>query len=103
MPDSMTRGHPCRLSYLSSGRLIELNQLPAQSVNLIPYLQIFGLVELRGDVVLDRGQTFTVKENRVHRTTRQIGFIDTEGNFHGWYVPEEYLGVDVPQRESLRA
>jgi hypothetical protein len=45
------------------------------------------------DVVLDRGQTFTVKEIRVHRTTQQIGFIDTEGNFHGWYVPEEYLGV----------
>jgi hypothetical protein len=54
-----------------------------------------------GDVVLDRGETFTVKEIRIHRTTRQIGFFDTEGNFHGWYVPEEYLGVIVSQRESL--
>jgi hypothetical protein len=54
-----------------------------------------------GDVVLDRGETFTVKEIRVRRTTGQIGFIDTEGNFHGWFVPEEYLGVIVSQRESL--
>jgi hypothetical protein len=54
-----------------------------------------------GDVVIDRGQTFTVKEIRVHRTTRQIGFIDTEGKFHGWYVPEEYLGIIVARREPL--
>jgi hypothetical protein len=69
--------------------------LPGQSVNLITYLHIFCLVELRGDVVLDPSQTFTMKEIRVHPATRQIAFIDTEGNFHGWYVPEEYLGVDV--------
>jgi hypothetical protein len=56
-----------------------------------------------GDVVYDRGQTFTVKENRVHPATRQIGFIDTKGNFHGWYVAEEYLGIVVSRRESLGA
>jgi hypothetical protein len=53
------------------------------------------------DVVLDRAETFTTREIRIHPATRQIGFIDVEGNFQGWYVPEEYLGVDVPQRQSL--
>jgi hypothetical protein len=58
---------------------------------IIPYLQIFSLMELRGRGSRS-GETFTIKEVRVHRRTRQIGFIDTEGKFHGLYVPEEYLG-----------
>ncbi len=46
-----------------------------------------------GETVFDRGQRFIVKEVRVCDKDGLIGFLDTEGIFHGPYHPDEYLGV----------
>jgi hypothetical protein len=46
-----------------------------------------------GETVFNRGQTFIVTEIRVDADHGWIGFRDTEGFFHGWYHPDEYLGV----------
>jgi hypothetical protein len=54
-----------------------------------------------GDIVLDRGQTFTVRQVRVNRGTGAIIFIDVNNQIHGPFAEAEYLGVNLP-REPLR-
>ena len=44
-----------------------------------------------GEIVLDRGTRFIIKEVRV--STDGIVFIDMEAVGHGIYHPDEYLGV----------
>ena len=48
-----------------------------------------------GETVFNRGTSFIVKEVRVDAEHGWIGiaFLDTEGVWHGFYHPEEYLGV----------
>ena len=48
-----------------------------------------------GETVFNRGTSFIVKEVRVDTEHCWIGiaFLDTEGIWHGWYHPDEYLGV----------
>jgi hypothetical protein len=46
-----------------------------------------------GETVFNRGQSFIVKEVRVDAERGWIAFLDTEGFWHGWYHPDEYLGV----------
>ena len=46
-----------------------------------------------GELVHDRGHSFTVKEIRVDKEHGLIAFLDTESFSHGWYAAEEYLGV----------
>ena len=47
------------------------------------------------ETVFNRGTSFIVKEVRVETEHSWIGiaFLDTEGFWHGWYHPDEYLGV----------
>jgi len=46
-----------------------------------------------GETVFNRGQSFIVKEVRVDAEHGWIAFLDTEGIWHGWYHPDEYLRV----------
>jgi hypothetical protein len=46
-----------------------------------------------GEIVLDRGTQFIIKEVRVDTNDSKIVFIDMEGVGHGVYHPDEYLGV----------
>jgi hypothetical protein len=46
-----------------------------------------------GETVFNRSQSFIVKEVRVDAEHGWIAFLDTEGFWHGWYDPDEYLGV----------
>ena len=46
-----------------------------------------------GEIVLDRGTQFIIKEVRVDTNDGKIVFIDMEGVGHGVYHPDEYLGV----------
>ena len=46
-----------------------------------------------GEIVLDRGTQFIIKEVRVITTDGKIVFIDRKGVGHGAYHPDEYLGV----------
>jgi len=46
-----------------------------------------------GETVFNRGQRFIVKEVRVDAEHGWIAFLDAEGFVHGWYHPDEYLGV----------
>jgi hypothetical protein len=46
-----------------------------------------------GEKVLDTGTSFVVKEIRVHLEHGLIAFLDTEDVGHGYYHPDEYLGV----------
>lgn len=46
-----------------------------------------------GETVFDRGQRFIVKEVSVNAEHGWIALIDTEGFWHGFYHPDEYLGV----------
>ena len=46
-----------------------------------------------GDIVLDRGTQFVIKEVRLGTNDGKIVFIDVEGIGHGVYHPDEYLGV----------
>lgn len=46
-----------------------------------------------GEMVLDRGTRFIIKEVRVSAEHDRIAFIDVEGVWHGVYHPDEYLGV----------
>jgi hypothetical protein len=47
-----------------------------------------------GETVFNRGQRFIVKEVRVDVEHGWIAFLDTEDFVHGWYHPDEYLGVE---------
>ena len=53
-----------------------------------------------GETVFNRGQTFIVKEIRLDADHGWIGFRDTEGLVHGWYHPEEYLGVNINSQNT---
>ena len=46
-----------------------------------------------GEKVLDTGTSFVVKEIRLHLEHGLIAFLDTEDVGHGYYHPDEYLGV----------
>lgn len=48
-----------------------------------------------GETVFNSGTSFIVKEVRVDTEHGWIGiaFLDTEGVWHGFYHPDEYLGV----------
>jgi hypothetical protein len=46
-----------------------------------------------GEIVLDRGTQFIIKEVRVDTNDGKIVFIDMEGVGHGVYHPDEYLGI----------
>ena len=46
-----------------------------------------------GEKVLDIGTSFVVKEIRVNLEHGLIAFLDTEDVGHGYYHPDEYLGV----------
>src|SRR5262245_24070198 len=46
-----------------------------------------------GEKILDTGTSFVVKEIRVHLEHGLIAFLDTEDVGHGYYHPNEYLGV----------
>ena len=46
-----------------------------------------------GETILDRSTRFTVREVRVSPDHGLIALIDTEGDWHGVYHPDEYLGV----------
>lgn len=46
-----------------------------------------------GETVFDRGQRFIVKEVSVNAEHGWIALLDTEGFWHGFYHPDEYLGV----------
>ena len=46
-----------------------------------------------GETVLDRGTRFIIKEIRVRTDDGGIMFIDMDGERHGVYHPDEYLGV----------
>ena len=46
-----------------------------------------------GEKILDTGTSFVVKEIRVHLEHGLIAFLDTEDVGHGYYHPDEYLGV----------
>ena len=46
-----------------------------------------------GEMVVDRGTRFIIKEVRVSAEHGRIAFIDMEGVWHGVYQPDEYLGV----------
>ena len=47
-----------------------------------------------GETVFDGGRRFIVKEVRVNAEHGWIAFLDTEGFWHGFYHPDEYLGVE---------
>jgi hypothetical protein len=47
-----------------------------------------------GDRVLDRGRYFVVKRIVVHSRTGQYYIIDTDGERHGPYHPDEWIGTD---------
>jgi hypothetical protein len=53
-----------------------------------------------GETVFDRGQSFIVKEVRVDQEHGWIAFMDTQGLVHGWYHPEEYLGVNINSQNT---
>jgi hypothetical protein len=46
-----------------------------------------------GEIVLDRGTRFIIKEVRVNADDGGIVLMDMEGVGHGAYHPDEYLGV----------
>jgi hypothetical protein len=46
-----------------------------------------------GDIVLDRGTQFVIKEVRLDTNDGKIVFIAMDGVGHGVYHPDEYLGV----------
>jgi hypothetical protein len=46
-----------------------------------------------GEMVVDRGTRFIIKEIRVSAEHGPIAFIDMEGVWRGVYHPNEYLGV----------
>jgi hypothetical protein len=46
-----------------------------------------------GEIVLDRGTRFIIKEVRVNADDGGIVLIDMEGAGHGAYHPDEYLGI----------
>ena len=50
---------------------------------------------VEGDLVRDRGKTFTVKKIITIKETGHISFLDEDNNFHGFYNPEEFLTVGV--------
>jgi len=41
-----------------------------------------------------------VKEVRVDQEHGWIAFMDTQGLVHGWYHPEEYLGVNINSQNT---
>lgn len=46
-----------------------------------------------GEQVFDTGTSFIVKEIRVNSEHGLIAFLDTEDMGHGYYHPDEYLGL----------
>jgi hypothetical protein len=46
-----------------------------------------------GETVLDRSTWFIIKDVRVSAEHGLIAFIDMEGDWHGVYHPDEYLGA----------
>jgi hypothetical protein len=46
-----------------------------------------------GEMVVDRGTRFIIKEIRISAEHGPIAFIDIEGVWRGVYNPNEYLGV----------
>jgi hypothetical protein len=53
-----------------------------------------------GETVFDRSQSFIVKVVRVDQEHGWIAFMDTQGLVHGWYHPEEYLGVNINSQNT---
>jgi hypothetical protein len=53
-----------------------------------------------GEKVLDTGTSFVVKEIRVNLKHGLIAFLDTEDVGHGYYHPDEYLGLGESRRSA---
>ena len=53
-----------------------------------------------GETVLDRGTRFIIKEVRVSAEHGPIALIDMEGAWHGVYHPDEYLGIEEPNKRE---
>jgi hypothetical protein len=48
-----------------------------------------------GDIVLDRGRRFTVKQIIIHPETGMYDLIDTDNMRHGPYHPDEIIGIET--------
>jgi hypothetical protein len=46
-----------------------------------------------GDVVIDQGRQFTVRHIQTQQGTGEIGILDTNDGWHGWYHPDEWLPI----------